>query len=112
MLFALVWWSLGELASRRWDHRKHPVEHVKELFLYIVACIVVDHVLNHLVLRIQDDVTQLTKVLTDYLGVVHVIEEDLLCESDKYLGVLEKLLNQRIQDSVVEVFRLGEPAST
>jgi len=68
-----------------------------------------NHVLNHVLLGVQDYVSELTKILTHNLRVVVLIEEYLLRRAHEDLGVLQELLKERVQDPIVEVFRLREP---
>ena len=88
---------------------KHPVELLDELFLDVLGAPRLNHVLNHVLLGVEDYVSELTEILTHNLGVVMLIEEYLLCGAHEYLGILQELLEERVQDPIVEVFRLREP---
>lgn len=68
-----------------------------------------DHVLNHVLLGVQDYVSELSEILTHDLRVVVLIEEYLLGGAHEDLGVFQELLKERVQDPIVEVFRLREP---
>ena len=65
-----------------------------------------DHVLYHVLLGVQDYVSELSEILTHNLRVVVLIEEYLLRGAHEDLGVLQELLEERVQDPIVEVFRL------
>lgn len=68
-----------------------------------------NHVLDHVLLGVQDYISELSEILAHYLGVVMLIEEYLLGRAHEDLGVLQELLKERVQDPIVEVFRLREP---
>lgn len=71
----------------------HPLEHVVEISLNVARCIVLNHVHAHLILCVQYDVSELSKILTHDLRVVLVIKEYLLRESDKDFRVLKEFFD-------------------
>lgn len=65
--------------------RKHPFKAVQKLLLNVFTTASINHVLDHLILGVKNDISQLSEVFTDYLCIVHVIEENLLRKSNKDL---------------------------
>lgn len=75
---------------------KHPFEHFIKFSLNIARCIMLYHVSTHLTLSVQNNVSKFAKVFTDNLGVILVVKENLLCETNENLGILKEFFDKWI----------------
>ena len=68
-----------------------------------------NHVCTHITLSVQNDISKFAKVFTDNLGVILIVKENLLGETYENFGILKEFFNQRIEDSIIEIFALAQP---
>mmetsp|Transcript_39177 Transcript_39177/g.37560 ORF Transcript_39177/g.37560 Transcript_39177/m.37560 type:complete len:427 (+) Transcript_39177:2658-3938(+) len=89
----------------------HVVEQVVEGLLDVLRHIPVHHILDHFIFRVEDDVSELAEVFDDDLGFIVLEEEQLPGQRHEHLGVLEELLQERVQNPPIMQFAIRKPPS-
>jgi hypothetical protein len=78
----------------------------------VVLALTLDHVVNDVVLGIQNDVPQLSEILNHVLRLHLPLVIGQLLASQLEAGVVKELLNERVEDSAEDSALLGEPGPT
>lgn len=59
-----------------------------------------DHVFNDIVLRIEDNISQLSKILDDILGFKFTIDYNIIGLINGKIRILNEFFNKRVQNPV------------